>query len=199
MSQLDFEEAMTAHWLQIGIGPREAAAKLRPACGAVEPLTEVKLRELETNWEEERSAFGVLLAILSEWNCLAGFDCEDVSWPADHTCKVRYLAASTRGRFTVEDVEQRVEPNDDIRLTCTHQGSRYSFTFQNNGTWVNLPGLLNGLNDVLERLGIPERFIELYLGNSGPGLVAFVLPEVFLPVARELHIRLESTPSVKYD
>ncbi len=59
--------------------------------------------------------------------------------------------------------------------------------------------MLDGLNEVLERLGIPERFIELYLGNSSPGLVAFVLPEVFLPVAHELHIRLESTPNVKCD
>lgn len=199
MSELDFEAAMTAHWLQSSIGPREAAAKLRPACGNVEPFTEAKLEELETKWEKARSAFGILLAILSEWNRLAGFDCEDVSWPADHTRKVRYLAASTGGRLTVDDVEQRVELNDDIRLTFAHQGDRYSFTFQNNGTWVNLPGLLNGLNEVLERLGIPERFIELYLGNSGPGLVAFVLPEVFLPVAHELHIRLESTPNVKYD
>lgn len=199
MSELDFEAAMTAHWLQCSIGPREAAAKLRAACGNPEAFTEAKLQELETKWVEERSAFGILLAILSEWNRLAGFDCEDVSWPADHTRKVRYLVASTGGRFTAEDVEQTVESNDNLRLTFTHHADRYSFTFPHDGTWVNLPGLLDGLNDVLERLEIPERFIELYLGNSGPGLVAFVFPEVFVPVAHELHIRLESTPSVRYD
>ncbi|HZR62084.1 MAG TPA: hypothetical protein VFA80_14135 [Xanthobacteraceae bacterium] len=199
MSDFDFEAAMTVHWLGHNIGPREAAAKLRPACGNGEPLAEAKLEELETNWKEERSAFGILLAILSEWHRLTGFDCEDVEWPADHARKVWYLSEITGGRFVVEDVEQTIEPNDHVRLTLTHRGNRYSFTFQHDGTWINLPGLLNGLNQVLERLGIPERFIELYLSGEGPGLVTCVLPDVFLPAARELHIRLESTPDVKYD
>lgn len=64
---------------------------------------------------------------------------------------------------------------------------------------MNLPGTLDGLNTVLERLGMQERFIELYNWGQGAGVVAFVLPDLFLPAARELHIRLESTPNVKYD
>lgn len=199
MSEEDFEAAMTAHWLQHNIGPREAAAKLRPACSNVEPLSEPILEKLETRWRQEADVFGILLAILAEWHRLAGFDCEDVQWPADHGCIVHYLVASTGGRFSAENIEQTVEPNENIRLTFTHQGNRYSFAFENNGTWVNLPGTLDGLNQVLKRLGINERFIELYNWGQGAGVVAFVLPDVFLPVARELHIRLESTPNVKYD
>lgn len=200
MSEPDFEAAMTAHWLQRGIGPREAAAKLRPACGNVEPFDEVTLEKLETDWRKERNAFHIVLGILGgPWKRLAGFDCEDVESPADHTRKVRYLGAIAGGRFTAESIEQTVEPNEDVRLTFTHRDKRYSFTFENNGSWVNLPGLLDGLNQVLERLGINERFIELYNWGQGAGVVAFVLPDVFLPVARELHIRLESTPNVKYD
>ena len=190
---------MTAHWVQFNIGPREAAAMLRPACGNVEPLTEAKLEELETEWEKERSAFGILLATLAEWHRLAGFDCEDVEWPADHTCIVHYLAASTAGQLTVEDVVQITEPNNDIRVTFTHRGNQYFFSFENNGTWVNLPGTLDGLNKILERLGMQERFIEIYNWGQGAGVVTFVLPDLFLPAARELHIRLESTPNVKYD
>jgi hypothetical protein len=71
--------------------------------------------------------------------------------------------------------------------------------FPHDGTWVNLPGTLDGLNQVLERLGTQERFIELYNWGQGAGVVAFVLPDLFLPAARELHIRLELTPNVKYD
>lgn len=200
MAEQDFEAAMTAHWLQSSIGPREAVAKLRPACGDVKPLDEATLEKLETEWREKRNAFHIVLGILGgQWKRLAGFDCEDVESPADHTRKVRYLAASTGGRFTAENIEQTVEPNDDIRLTFTHQGNRHSFTFENNGSWVNLPGTLDGLNTVLERLGMQERFIELYNWGQGAGVVAFVLPDLFLPAARELHIRLESTPNVKYD
>lgn len=64
---------------------------------------------------------------------------------------------------------------------------------------MNLLGILDGLNEVLGKLGMPERFIELYNWGQGAGVVAFVLPDLFLPAARELHIRLESTPNVKYD
>lgn len=199
MSEEDFEAAMTAHWVRSNIGPREAAAKLRPACSNVEPLSEQTLEKLEARWRQETDAFGILLEILGEWRRLSGFDCEDVERPADHACIVHYLAASTGGRFTVEDVVQTVEANDDIRLTLTHQGDRYSFTFQNNGTWVNLPGTLDGLNHVLEQLGMRERFIEPYNWGQGAGVVTFVLPDAFLSTARELHIRLESTPNVKYD
>jgi len=200
MPQPDFEEAMTAHWLQIGIGPRAAAAKLQPACGNVGQLSETELKELEVKWQQKRNAFYIVLAILGgPWNRLAGFDCEDVSHTADHTDIIHYLAASTGDRFIVEHVEQAAEPNDDIRLTFTHESNRYSFTFQTNGSWVNLPGTLDGLNQVLEQIGMPERFVELYNGGGGAGIVAFVLPDAFLPAARELHIRLESTPNVKYD
>ena len=191
---------MTAHWLHSSIGPREAAAKLRPACGNVEPLDGATLEKLETEWRKERNAFHIVLGILGgAWNRLAGFDCEDVESPADHTRKVRYLAASTGGRFTAESIEQTVEPNEDIGLAFTHQGSRYSFTFENNGSWVNLPGILDGLNQVLDKLGMQERFIELYNWGQGAGVVTFVRPDLFLPAARELHIRLESTPNAKYD
>ena len=194
MPQVDFDTTMTAHWLQAGIGPREAAAKLRAACGNVEPLSEPTLKELESKWREKRSAFGILLSILGgRWNRLAGFDCEDVESPADHTRKVFYLAAITDGQFIVEDVVQATEPNDDVRLSFTHRGNRHSFTLENHGSWVNLPGTLNGLNRILEQLGVQERFIEIYIGGEGPGLVAFVLPDEFLPVAHELHIQLEST------
>src|SRR5580698_10504714 len=32
----DYEEAITNHWLELGIGPREAAFELQPACGDVD-------------------------------------------------------------------------------------------------------------------------------------------------------------------
>jgi hypothetical protein len=199
VSEQDFEALMTGHWLRFNIGPREAAAKLQPACGNVEPLDEATLLKLETNWQQQRNAFHIALAILGgPWNRLAGFDCEDVESPADHTHIVHCLAAATDDKLVAEDVVQTTEPNDNLRLTFKCRGNSYSFTFEGNGSWVNLPGTLGGLNHILEQLGAQERFIELHCAGAGPGIVAFVLPGVFLPAARELHIRLESTPNVKY-
>jgi hypothetical protein len=144
----DFESEMTAHWLQSDIGPRQAAAKLQPVCGDVEPLSEQAIRELEAEWQEKRNAFYAVLGILGgPWNCLAGFDCEDVESPADHTRVVSYLAKATNGRFVVDGTTQTIEPNGDLTLNLLHRGNRYSCTFEDGGSWVNLSGLLAGLNN----------------------------------------------------
>jgi hypothetical protein len=192
VSYVDPNATMTAHWLQSGIGPREAAAKLQPACGDVE-LGEETIQELEVKWRRERNAAHIVYGILGgPWNRLAGFDCKDVESPADHTKIVRYLAAVTGDQFAVDDVMQTIEPNGDLTLALTHQGNPYSFTVRDHGRWCNVPDTLDGLNGILERLGLTERFIELYTGGGGAGIVAFVRPDKFLPVARELGIRLES-------
>jgi hypothetical protein len=128
---------------------------------------------------------------------LAGFDCEDVESPADHTKIVFYLAAIAGDQFAVDDVVQTIEPNGDLRLLLMHQGNAHSFTMEDHGSWCNVPGTLDGLNRILERLGITERFIELYTGGGGAGIVAFVRPDKFLPVARELNIQLESAPKAE--
>lgn len=190
MSYVDPDATMTAHWLQSGIGPREAAAKLQSACGDVE-LSEQTIQELEVKWRQERNAAHIVYAILGgPWNRLAGFDCEDVESPADHTNIVRYLAAVTGDQFAVDDVVQTIEPNGDLTLALMHQGNAYSFSLEDHGSWCNVPGTLAGLNGILGRLGLTERFIQLYTGG-GAGIVAFVRPDRFLPVARELAIRLE--------
>ncbi len=66
MSQLDFEAEMTAHWLQSGIGPRQAAAKIQPACVGVELLSEEAIQKLEVRWQQEPDAFSVVLSILGQ-------------------------------------------------------------------------------------------------------------------------------------
>jgi hypothetical protein len=126
---------------------------------------------------------------------LAGFDCENVQSPADHRDIVRYLGAATSNKFAAENVIQSVEPNGDLKLSLMHAGKAYAFTFEDHGSWCNLSGLLAGLNRVLEELRIRERFIELYIGGEGPGLVVFALPDKFVLAARKLGIRLELAAS----
>jgi hypothetical protein len=187
----DYKAAITSHWLQSGIGPREAAAELRPACSDVE-ADEGTIRKLEAKWQqEEHDAVAIVFGILSGlWNRLAGFDCEDVQSPADHRDIVGYLAAATSNKFAAENVTQSVELNGDLKLSLTHEGKSYAFTFEDFGSWRNLPGLLTGLNGLLEKLCIQERFVELYAGE-GPGVVVFALPDKFVRAAHKLGIRLE--------
>ena len=85
---------------------------------------------------------------------------------------------------------QTVEPNGDVRLLLTRGVESFSFIVPSNGSWLNVPDTLLGLNHILESLAVPDRFVELDLGGAGPGLVAFVLPNIFLRAARELGLRL---------
>jgi hypothetical protein len=71
-----------------------------------------------------------------------------------------------------------------------HRGKGYSFSIQHQGRWLNLSGVLEGLNGILGRLGMPERFIELGEGGYECAVVTFVHAEKFLAAARELHIQL---------
>ena len=191
MQYYEYIAAITNHWLQTGIGPREVAAELQPACGGVE-ADEETIRKLEAKWQQDHDTLDVLFGILGgPWNRLAGFDCEDVHSPADHTNIVCYLAAATSNKLTPEYVTQSVEPNGDLKLAFTHDGKTYAFTFEDFGSWCNLSGLLAGLNRVLDELLIPERFIELYVGGEGPGVVVFALPDKFVLAAGKLGIRLE--------
>jgi hypothetical protein len=152
---------------------------------------EETIRKLEAKWQQEHDALSIVYGILGGlWNRLAGFDCEDVHSPADHTHIVGYLAAITSNKIVVEDVKQSIEPNGDLKISLTEGGNAYAFTFEDHGSWCNLSGLLAGLNRLLEERSVPERFIEFYAGG-GPGVVAFVLPNKFLPAARELGIQLE--------
>ena len=191
----DFDDKVTAYWLQSGIGPREAAAKLQPACDGT-PLSEEKLCELEDQWREKRNANNIFGAILCRpWNRLRGFDLEDVSSPADHAHVVRALAEATGNRFTVDDVAQTTEPNDDVKLTFTHNGKSYSFAFENHGTWCNIKGVLQGLNRILAQVGLGERFVELDVGSDVGSIVAFVRPTEFQIAARELGVPVQPLQS----
>ena len=189
MRYYDYETAITNHWLRSGIGPREAAAELQHACVDVE-VDEETIRKLEATWQEKHDPILIIYGLLGEaWKRLAGFDCEDVHMPADHTDVVGYLAAATSSKFSVQDVTQAVEPNGNLNLSLTHAGKVYAFTFEDNGSWLNVAGLLAGLNSILEEIDITERFIELYAGE-GPGVAVFAVPDKFLPAASKLGIRL---------
>ncbi len=118
---------MTAHWLQSGIGPRDAVAKLQPTCDG-EALSEEFLPELEDKWQDQRDAALIVYAILGgPWNRLAGFGLKDVISPADHTQIVHFLAKTTGNQFAVDDVVQTDNPNGDVNLLVMHRGKRYSF------------------------------------------------------------------------
>jgi hypothetical protein len=192
----DHEAKLTSFWLQSGFGPREAAAKLQSAYGG-ESVSEDTFQELEKKWRSEPNATRVLAMLLSSWNRLEGFDCEDVGWPAGHQDIVSCLAKITGNQFAVDDVVQTVEPNGDLKLSVTHRGNSHSFVMKSYGTWRNVAGTLAGLNRILKQLGVPERFIELYNGGGQGAFVTFVRPDKVLSVARELGIRLDSTPHVE--
>lgn len=95
------------------------------------------IRKLEAKWQEKHDALDIVFGILGgHWNRLAGFDCEDVHAPADHTNIVGYLATATSRKLPAENVIQSVEPSGDLRISLTHEGNAYAFTFEDCGSPV---------------------------------------------------------------
>lgn len=189
MDRLEPEMAMTVHWLLSDIGPREAAAKLLPACGNV-AANEEMLQDLDSKWRTEPDATQVVWHLLGGWNRIACVSYKTVGKPVDHDATVRKLAAITGEVLIVDEVVQTTEPSGDFRVLLVHQGVGYSFPVQNHGRWCNVRAGIDGLNGILDRLGRSEQFIELNSGTSDVALVAFARADLFMPLARELDILL---------
>ncbi len=189
VDRLEPETAMTVRWLLNDIGPPEVAAKLQPACGGV-PASGEMLQALDAKWRTEPDATSVVWSLLGGWNRIACVFYKTVETPVDHDETVRELAAIAGAQFIVDEVVQTTESNGDFRLLLVHQGAGYSFPVQNQGRWCNVRAVIDGLNDVLSRLDLPERFIELNSGTSDVALVTFARADLLMPLARELGIRL---------
>jgi hypothetical protein len=189
VDRLEPELAMTVRWLLLEIGPTEAAAKLQPACGDV-PVSSKILQNLEAEWRMEPEARGVVWALLGEWKRIACVFYKEGVIPVDHDDTVSELTAIAGPQFVIDEVVQTTEPNEDFRLLLVHRGAGYSFPVQNHGRWCNVPAVIDGLNDVLSRLELPERFIELQSGTSDVAIVTFARADLFMPLARELGIPL---------
>jgi HEAT repeat protein len=186
---LEPEIAMTVRWLLNDIGPREAAAKLQPACGGV-PASEEVLQDLNAKWRTEPYATHVVWGLLHGWQRLTFPFYKTVQSPVDHDETVRKLAALSGEHFFVEEAVQTTESDGDFRLLLVHQGIGYSFPVQNHGRWCNVRAVIDGLNGILDGLGLPERFIELSSGTSDVAVVTFAREDLFMAVACELGIQL---------
>jgi HEAT repeat protein len=189
IDRLELQMAMTVHWLLNDIGPREAAAKLQPAYGDV-PTSDEMLQELDTKWRTEPDATHVFWSLLNGWKRFVVVFYKGHGPHIDHDEAVRELAAISEERFAVDEVVQTTESSGDFRVLLVHQGIGYSFPVQNHGRWCNIDAVLKGLNGILDRLGLAERFIEFETENRDFGVLTFARAELFMPVARELGIRL---------
>jgi HEAT repeat protein len=182
--------AMTVRWLLNDIGPREAAAKLLPACGNVAAADEEMLKDLDSKWRTEPDATLVVWHLLGGWNRIACVFYKTVGKPVDHDATVRELAAITGEVLIVDEVVQTTEPSGDFRVLLVHQGAGYSFPVQDHGRWCNVRAVIDGLNGIIDRLGLSEQFIELNSGTSDVALVTFARADLFMLLARELGILL---------
>ena len=186
----NFEAAMTARWLQAGIGPREAAAKLQPAFNGIE-LDEQAIQALDNKWEGQPDALGIVYALLDGWHRLAGFGCKTSQSPVDHAEIILMMAEISKDKFPIDDIRQTIESDEELRVSLVSRGERYSFSVQDHGRRYNIDGVLDGLNAILSGLDLAERFIEFYSGSGSVAILTFARKDQFLSVAKELGIRLE--------
>jgi hypothetical protein len=189
VDRLEPEMAMTVRWLLSDIGPREVAAKLQFACGDV-PVSGEMLQGLDAKWRTEPNARDVIWSLLGGWNRLACIFYKTVGSPVDHDETVYQMTTISGEHFALDEVIQTTESGGDFRVLLVHQGIGYSFPVENQGRWCNIRAVIDGLNGILDSLGLAERFIELNSGTGDVALVTFARADLFLPLARELDIPL---------
>ena len=189
VNDLDPEIGVTVRWLLNDIGPREVAAKLRPACGEVAASEQV-LQDLDTKWRMAPDASGVVWTLLGGWNRIAVPFYKTVQSPVDHAETVRKLTAISGGVSLLAMSYKRPNPAATFAVLLVHQGLGIRFPVENHGRWCNVQAVLDGLNGILDSLGLSERFIELNSGTSDVALVTFARADIFLPLAHELGVRL---------
>lgn len=188
-TRVDSETAMTIHWVRNKITPRVAAAKLTSACGD-RALSEATIEELEATWREKFDASSIVWGLLGEWHRITAVVYKDVVSPVDHDDEVRKLGEISADRFSIEEVVQTIEDDGNLRVLPVHRGQGFSFAVENHGRWCNVDALLDGLNGILESLGLAERFIQLGENRDSyaAAVVAFAHADKFLAAARELRL-----------
>jgi HEAT repeat protein len=190
MTRVDRDAALTIRWLKDRIGPADVIEKLAPAFRGIQ-TSENQLEKLETKWREKPDAKQIVWGILDEWNRLGVVARKTVDATPDHDEVVADFAKITGDQFSLSDIVQAVEPDGQLRLLFVHRDRGYAFRVEHHGRYVNVQGILDGLNDILARLGHVERFIALPTGTSDFVLVTFAHPNMFLAAARALRISLE--------
>jgi hypothetical protein len=184
--------AMTIRWLQHGVTPKDLAEHLSAACGGLRP-TDAEMQEYEASWEDEPDAFSLLTDML--WTLgerLTGLDCKD-SHPPDYPGLLETLGDITGGVFEIENVLQATAEQGQWRVSFDHRGEAFTFFVDDNGRYYDLRAVLDGLNEILARLGYRDQFFQLYTGSSAV-IITFVHAEEFLRAANALHIPIELDP-----
>jgi HEAT repeat protein len=182
VTRVDRDTAMTIHWLRAHIDPAEAVEKLGPAFGEA-ALSAEQLEKLKADWDERHDAQQIVWGLLGEWNRLGVVMRKTVDATPNHDEVVADFAKITGDQFSLSDIVQTVEPDGQLRLLFVHRDQGYSFRVEHHGRYVNVRGILDGLNDILKRLGHLERFIALPTGTSDVVLVTFAHPDMFLAAA----------------
>jgi hypothetical protein len=105
--------------------------------------------------------------------------------PLKYSTLLRGFAESSHGLLKPEEVEEVAGV-----LTFKHRRRAYTVAPRKLGDWYDLPPLLKAVNQALEDVDVPERFVGL---DHGAQIAAFVLtvPDRFLEAAREFRIPLE--------
>jgi HEAT repeat protein len=197
-ARADADTAMMIHWARRNITPRAAAAMLTPACGG-RALSEEAIEKIEAKWLEEFNASSAVHRLLDGWHRITAILRKGVVLPADHAEDVRCLAHISRDRFPIDEAVQKAEADGNFSVLLVHRDQGFSFPVENYGRWCNLDAVLDGLNGILERLGLAERFIELGEKDCDAIAVVFVHADIFLKVARELRIALVERPALRSD
>jgi hypothetical protein len=188
MARSEPNTAMMIHWILKGIEPKEAADLLMTT-GLAMPGAE-EFAQYEARWQDDYDAKALLLTLISLSGSLAIIMVEAHAGIPDHTEMVADLCAAAQGFFEVENLHQSVAEGGELTVGFTHKGKPYILSADRLGRFLDLPSIMEGLNEILRKTRNKGRFFQIY-EEGEVGLVVFAQKNEFLKVARKLRIPLE--------
>ena len=121
-------------------------------------------------WQKDDS-FPTMLALLSESGRVHWFDCEDADSPPDYLALISDLIALSGGEIIVRNAAVSIEPPASLELRINTGAHAVTIHLQHQGDWIDVEGLLSGLNRLLAEMQSPRRYYPLAAGGQAACLV----------------------------
>ena len=121
--------------------------------------SEIRAQFVEKWWNADR--FGTIVELLAGGGRFHVFDCEDANVPPDYPSLVGELAALSDGEILAGRVAMSVKEPAEVQLRIDADSREALLTLQYQGDWIDVDGLLSGLNRLLAKIKSPRRFYVL--------------------------------------
>ena len=116
-------------------------------------------------------SFDTILELLVEGGRVHWFDCEDAHSPPDYLGLLAELLALSGGEIVVKNAVVSIKPPASLELRIDTNARAVKIDLQYQGDWIDVEGLVSGLNGLLAEMHSPRRYYPVAAVGQAAGLI----------------------------